>query len=80
MITLRLGDGSDRRFNLKSIQREREFRAAWRSMRGDDKYKGKKFKITTDEDVELIKINDIIRCEFDEAKLVKGDVSGSPSS
>jgi len=48
MIKIKMVDGHIEIFNLKSFDREKALYCAWYSMRDDDKFKNKLFRITTD--------------------------------
>jgi hypothetical protein len=78
MIKITLKNGDVKKFNLKDYDRERGFKDAWYSMHGDEKYDGKKMRITTSEGTTDYYINDIMECEFDDAIHVNVEVTDGP--
>ena len=72
MIKFKLSDGRLEIFNLKNFEREKALYCAWYSMKNDEKFKDKIFRIRTDlgENLE-IKIGQISDCIFDESTYVR---------
>lgn len=79
MLTLTLKSGERKSFNLKSFDREKALRDAWRAMHGDEKYFGKKFKIgTMDGDQFEVRINDMVSVEFEDCEYCEAVAEDMP--
>lgn len=66
MITLKLQDNTQKRFNLKNFKTEKRLYNAWFSIQGEKKFENKKLKITTDKNEQLLlKILEIKDCKVE---------------
>lgn len=75
MITLKYHNGNIKYFNLKNFEREKVLYDAWYSMRGENQFNDKRFKVTTTENEEiLVRIGDIKNCIFEKSEFVKTEV------
>jgi len=74
MITITMPGGEKKNFNLKNQEREKSLYSAWYSMQGDEKYKDKAIKVTTDMNEELHLNIQKITVVYDESIYVVGEV------
>ena len=75
MITMILKNKETVKFNLKNFDRDQSLYNAWFSMRETEKYKDKKFKITTEQGIFYYNINDIQSCLFEKFVFLQGYIS-----